>query len=85
MKLNATKFGKSSVKLFAEPNRPKPTEPRTEPNRNFGRFLVLIIRSSYINTSRACSRTGKLKTKEVPAAVGKTNLILKIFDSEHLQ
>ena len=41
MKLNAKEFGK----IFAEPNRPKPAEPRTEPNRNFGRFRGLTFRN----------------------------------------
>ena len=42
MKLNAKKFNKSSAKFLPNrigQNQPNP-EPRTKPNRNFGRFLV---------------------------------------------
>ena len=45
MKLNAKKFGK----IFAEPNRPKPAEPRTEPkflslpNFNNNRFVMITM------------------------------------------
>ena len=43
MKLNDKKFGK----IFAEPNPPKSAEPRTELNRNFGRFLYSIKYTVY--------------------------------------
>ena len=46
MKLNAKKFGKSSAKFL--PNRLKPAEPRTEPNRNFGRFLTVTLATTLI-------------------------------------
>ena len=38
MKLNDKKFGK----IFAEPNRTCQNQPNPEPNRNFGRFLILM-------------------------------------------
>ena len=39
MKLNDKKFGK----IFAEPNRTCQNQPNPEPNRNFGRFLLLVM------------------------------------------
>ena len=52
MKLNAKKFGK----IFAEPNRPTPAEPRTEPKFrslpifNYPFFLCLITKRSDYKT-----------------------------------